>query len=26
VNSTSPNGTLGAKVTAGADQYYIGIF
>lgn len=26
VNSTSPNGTVGAKVTAGADQYYIGIF
>ena len=26
VNSTRPNGTLGAKVTAGADQYYIGIF
>ena len=26
VNSTSPKGTLGAKVTAGADQYYIGIY
>ncbi|KIA98130.1 hypothetical protein OA88_20765 [Flavobacterium sp. JRM] len=26
VNSTSPDGTIGAKVTAGADQYYIGIF
>jgi len=26
VNSTSPKGTLGAKITAGADQYYIGIY
>lgn len=26
VKSTSPKGTLGAKITAGADQYYIGIF
>jgi hypothetical protein len=26
VNSLSPDGTVGAKVTAGADQYYIGIF
>ncbi|MCV9933872.1 hypothetical protein OIU80_16440 [Flavobacterium sp. LS1R47] len=26
VNSTSPDGTVGAKVTSGADQYYIGIF
>ncbi|MEA9414874.1 hypothetical protein [Flavobacterium sp. PL02] len=26
VNSTDANGTLGARITAGADQYYIGIF
>ena len=26
VNSTSPNGALGAKITSGADQYYIGIY
>ncbi|MCV9928658.1 hypothetical protein OIU83_13395 [Flavobacterium sp. LS1R49] len=26
VNSANPNGTVGAKVTAGADQFYIGIF
>ncbi|MGL4584323.1 MAG: hypothetical protein ACRCVU_15245, partial [Flavobacterium sp.] len=26
VNSTNAKGTLGASITAGADQYYIGIF
>lgn len=26
VNSTNPKGTQGAKITAGADQYYIGIY
>ena len=26
INSTNPNGTLGAKITSGADQYYIGIY
>ena len=26
VNSTSPDGTLGASITSGADQYYIGIY
>ena len=26
VNSTSPNATLGAKITSGADQYFIGIY
>ncbi|MDN3672911.1 hypothetical protein QWY99_07580 [Flavobacterium branchiarum] len=26
VNSANPNGTVGAKVFSGADQYYIGIF
>ena len=26
VTSTSPNGTLGAKITSGADQYYVGIY
>jgi len=26
VNSTSPNGTLGAATVAGADQYFIGIY
>ena len=26
INSTSKNGTLGAKITSGADQYYIGIY
>jgi hypothetical protein len=26
ISSTSPNGTLGAKITSGADQYYVGIY
>jgi len=26
VNSTNPSATLGAKITSGADQYYIGIY
>ena len=26
ITSTSPNATLGARITSGADQYYIGIY
>ena len=26
ITSTNPNGTLGAKITSGADQYYVGIY
>ncbi|MCO5229981.1 MAG: hypothetical protein M9958_02370 [Chitinophagales bacterium] len=26
INSTNPEGTKGAKITSGADQYYIGIY
>jgi len=26
ITSTNPNGALGAKITSGADQYYVGIY